>query len=266
MLLWRAGRILEVDDLWGDLLPRLSAPPGGLFETARTTGDVAPLLELHLARMARSAVALGIPLPVEWQEVRESSGHLLAAQGLQGPGRLRVVLPAGGPLLLTADPVPPGRVEGAVAGISAVSLEFNRGGPPLAGHKTLTGLVTSLRGLQEAHSKGAEEGLLLGPDGCLLEGCVTNLFLVDREGCLRTHPNDGWILPGTTRARVLARMAERGRTAREEPVSAGDLDGAREAFLTNSLYGVAPLLMLDGELVGDGQPGPVTRKLAGLIR
>ncbi len=92
------------------------------------------------------------------------------------------------------------------------------------------------------------------------EATSANLFLVER-GALVTPPREAGILPGVTRALVIALARRTGLRVREERVSAARLRRAREIFLTASTIEVLPVVRLDGRAVGGGRPGPVTQRL-----
>jgi branched-subunit amino acid aminotransferase/4-amino-4-deoxychorismate lyase len=104
------------------------------------------------------------------------------------------------------------------------------------------------------------EGLYVSPSGEVTEGASSNLFLVER-GTLVTPPIASGVLPGVTRALVMA-LARRARLAvREEPVPVRRLTRAAEAFVTASTVEILPIVRLDGRVVGRGTPGPITRLL-----
>ena len=94
----------------------------------------------------------------------------------------------------------------------------------------------------------------------MTEGTVSNLFLV-RRGGLVTPPVWVGALPGVTRQAV-CRLARRLTLSVEEtPVTRHELYTAEEAFVTNSLVGVAAIRVADGRHIGARCPGPVTRRL-----
>jgi branched-chain amino acid aminotransferase len=114
------------------------------------------------------------------------------------------------------------------------------------------------RGLYEAYDRGARYPILLDPDGNVTEGAGYNVFaLVD--GRLLT-PAAG-ALEGITRKTVLELAEREGIPA--EPVELAEATFRRgtELFATTTAGGVMPIISLDGEPVGDGTPGPVTRRL-----
>ncbi len=157
------------------------------------------------------------------------------------------------------DPYPP---ESYARGFRAVTVSFPRNpDSPLVRLKSLN-FLENILGRKEAAAAGADEGIFLNTRGEVTEGTVSNVFLVDSRGRLVTpHPASG-LLPGITREVVVELARDLGLEVAEEVVLPEQLRAAREAFLTNSLLGVMPLVALDGAAVGAGRPGEVTRALA----
>ena len=88
---------------------------------------------------------------------------------------------------------------------------------------------------------------------------MSNLFLVTERG-LQTAPTRG-VLPGITRNILMGLAGEQGVTVIEDPVHRDRLGDVREAFFSTSVRGVLPVVGIDGAELGEGSPGPVTRKL-----
>lgn len=123
-----------------------------------------------------------------------------------------------------------------------------------------TNLLANVLAMQAAKEAGCLEALLYLPDGTLTEGTHTSFFGV-LHGTLLTAPNSNAILPGITRGLVL-RLAERaGVPVREHVLKREDLAEVSELFLTGTTTEVLPVVRVDGELIADGKPGAVTRRL-----
>jgi len=105
---------------------------------------------------------------------------------------------------------------------------------------------------------GADVALMLDLDGHVTEGPGFNLFAV--KGGTMYSPPEG-ILMGVTRQTVFELAAEHGLPAREAQLTAYDLYAADEIFLTSTAGGIMPLVELDGRAIGDGRPGPVSRRV-----
>ena len=117
------------------------------------------------------------------------------------------------------------------------------------------------RGLYEAYDRGARYPILLDADGNVTEGPGYNVFaLVD--GCLITP--DAGVLEGVTRRTILELAEQNGMPITVRPLSAELLLSAAELFATSTAGGVMAITTLDGEPVGAGGVGPVTRRLRDL--
>ena len=118
-----------------------------------------------------------------------------------------------------------------------------------------------VRALFEAYDRDARYAVLLDGEGNVTEGRGWNIFML-RSGELLS-PDDG-VLEGITRRTVLELSRELNVEGRLAKFSAHDLRGADEVFLTSTAGGVMPVRSIDGRPVGDGAPGPVTRRLTDL--
>lgn len=104
----------------------------------------------------------------------------------------------------------------------------------------------------------AFEHLLLSEDGHILEGSGSNFYAI-RRGVLWTAGNG--VLEGITRKIVLRLAPQLGIPVRLETVALADVHRLDEAFMSGSSRGLLPIVAIDGETVGEGQPGPVSRRL-----
>lgn len=112
--------------------------------------------------------------------------------------------------------------------------------------------------LFEAYDRGGETTVLADGEGGIAEGPGFNLFVV-RDGAVSTPP--GGVLEGITRRTVLDLCGELSIPAGKEAVRAADLSSADEVFITSTAGGIMAVSRIDGEDVGDGRPGPLTRRL-----
>ena len=122
-------------------------------------------------------------------------------------------------------------------------------------------LLPNVLGKQAAHEAGAFEAWQVTASGVVTEGTSTNAWIVTREGKVVTHPPGPQILNGVTRLTVLRLAAESQIAVEERPFTFEELRSAREAFLTSTTSHVLPVTRVDGELVGDGKPGRIARRL-----
>ncbi len=229
----------------------------GVFESVRVTAGQAFAVGRHLARLARSAGALGLELPPAG-ELRQAVSAVLAATGV-AEGRLRITAtsgpggfssaraPAGTTVVVAAEEAPPWSPHVAVI---TVPWPRNERGAT-AGVKTIS-YAENVLALQRAHAAGAGEAIFANTRGELCEGTGTNVFLV-LGGRLLTPPLSVGCLAGVTRDLTLEIT-----DATEETVPLGALAEASEAFLTSTTRNVHPISAVD-DVPLPACPGPATR-------
>jgi D-alanine transaminase len=123
-----------------------------------------------------------------------------------------------------------------------------------------TNLLANVLTMQAAVEAGCLEALLYRPDGTLTEGTHTSVFGV-WEGAVLTTPSSNAILPGITRSLILRLTAQAGIPVREQRLQRTDLPRVSELFLTGTTSEVLPIVRVDGQAVGAGRPGPITRRI-----
>ena len=101
--------------------------------------------------------------------------------------------------------------------------------------------------------------------GMVTEGAATTFWIIDEHGAIRTRHLDHAILPGCTRGALLAELQAAGIAFEERDFSLEEMRRAREAFITSATSFVKPITRIDGQPVGDGRVGPVTRRLFDLF-
>ncbi len=117
----------------------------------------------------------------------------------------------------------------------------------------------------EAFEHGADEAFMLNLPGNVAESCSANIFIV-RDGKVLTPPLSAGILDGLTRAHLLDLCRQEGITAEETDFRAGDVHSAEECFVTSTTREVMPIVRVDGRVLGQGRPGPSSRRLLDLFR
>jgi len=273
--IWLNGSVLPLDlallelergFLYGD----------GLFETLRVYGGRPFMLTEHVSRLTAGAEVLGFAGMLKPEELQNAVEQTMLANSLRdGSVRLTVIRGRGAGLypaetapptvLVTVRAGTPYSPELYTRGFRAVMVSFPRNErSPLAFVKSLN-FLENILGKKEAVSAGADEGLFLNTAGYLCEGTTSNVFLVE-QGTLITPAVSSGLLPGITRRMVLQVARETGLRAEESLVRPERLFTAREAFLTNSLLEIMPLVAVDGRPVGTGRAGPVAQHLRELYR
>jgi D-alanine transaminase len=117
---------------------------------------------------------------------------------------------------------------------------------------------------QRAQEAGCTEAILVR-DGVALEATASSLLAVF-DGEVRTAPATNYILPSITRAVALELCRTAGIPQRETPVFLDELELADELFLAGTTMELMPIVMVDGQPVGDGRPGPIHGRLYELFR
>ena len=123
--------------------------------------------------------------------------------------------------------------------------------------------INSILAKMEAVNNGYYEALMLNHDGVISEGSGENLFLV-RDGVVYTPPIAVGCLDGLTRNAVMTLLTDEGHEIIEKTLDRSDLYYGDEVFLTGTAAEVTPVREIDDRVVGDGTPGPITRKAQGL--
>lgn len=121
--------------------------------------------------------------------------------------------------------------------------------------------LNSILAYLEAAEGGFEDALLCNADGHVTEGTTFNVFYV-RNGVLATPPLEVGVLDGITRRDTIQLAAELGIATREVRFPPEYMLHADEVFLTSTIRGVFPIVEIAGKKIGDGKPGPLTRKLS----
>jgi D-alanine transaminase len=125
-------------------------------------------------------------------------------------------------------------------------------------------LLPNVLAKQEAREAGCFEAWFVAGDGTITEGASSNAWIVDAAGRLRTRGNSSRILPGITRAEIIALCRQHGLACEETPFTEEDTRTAREAFVTAATYGAMPVVQVGPHKIGDGTPGPIARRIRDL--
>jgi branched-chain amino acid aminotransferase len=253
MIVWLNGALTPTGEARIDPRDRGFLLGDGLFETLPAVSGRLFHLADHRARMVRGAELLDLPIPPAAAELEDAALTVLAANGLaHDHAALRITYTRGaGPrgLLPPDEPAP----------TLLISAQRRNHLAPTSRIKCL-GYLDNIPARREAEQAGADEGLVTNGVGDLACASAANLFVVEDGAVLTPAINHG-ALPGVTRAVVLALAAANGIEAVEAAITPERLGAATEAFLTNSLIGVRPLVAVNGKTIADGAPGPLTRIL-----
>ncbi|MBW8894720.1 MAG: aminotransferase class IV, partial [Acidobacteria bacterium] len=246
----------------------------GVYETLRTYNRVPFLYDRHARRLRASASHLALTVPFSDDELSSWIGDTMAAAGAFQEAYIRVLLTRGvGELSydLQSTPVPslviivkpleepPARVLTDGIKVALVPILRNHPGSVNPIIKS-NNLLNNALAMQEANRRGADEGLMCNYRGELSECSQANFFIV-RDGAAMTPANDAGLLKGLTRDFLFEVGQDAGVEVRYETLMPADLEMADEAFITSTTRELSPVTQIDDRPVGNGKPGPVTRKL-----
>jgi 4-amino-4-deoxychorismate lyase len=259
----------------------------GVFEALRVYGGRPFRLDAHLARLAASARAIELAIPegleaLAARAVAAAGGgdailRLICTSGPEGSGELRGGAPVdregnGGPVAFAICTDVPASFEAARRrGLRLVLLTtatdpLLRAASPwlLPGVKTIS-YATNMAAQRSARARGADDAVLVGLGGELLEAPTASLWW--RTGqTLHTPSLDLGILAGITRAVVRDLAPTLGLRVLEGVFTAEDLAAADEAFLSSSTRELMPVIEVDGAPIATGHPGPTTADLQAALR
>jgi D-alanine transaminase len=231
--------------------------------------------DLHLTRLDRSLRELAIAKPVSHAALRvvlaqivrrnRLSRGLIYIQNTRGAAPRAHAFPAAGTppsLIVTMRRTPPFPTAIEQWQGAAITLPDQRWAR--CDIKS-TALLPNILAKQAAVQAGAVEAILYDAQERVTEGSSTSVFIVDAAGTLITRPLSHAILPGCTRAALIADLTQAGVPFQEREFSLAELRAASEVFITAASTFVKPMVRLDGTPVGQGTPGPVARRLFAMM-
>ncbi len=275
-LAWFEGRVCPAETVRIGALDRSFLYGDSVFEVFRTYGGKPCQLEAHVRRLEASAARLRF-VEVPPGETLVAVGEALSAAAYdrfcsdvyvrlllsRGSGPIRYQLDdLGAPMLVgLALPLTPPDPALYRIGAALRSMQVLRPADNVfALHTKSSNYLPHIMALDEARRAGADDALILGPQGEVLEGSTSNVFWAQR-GELFTPTARLPILDGITRQTVLACIERAGFTLHEGVYFPTDIYAADEVFITSSIREVLPITVLDGRPVGQGAPGPFSQHL-----
>lgn len=220
----------------------------GIFEVIRLYDGVPFALEHHLRRLGHSGANLRLSFDLD--AVRIEVDRILEAAGAR-EGLLRIVVTRGGRRLLLTEPLP------QLPDVMRLRTVTYAPTLVLDGVKSLS-YAANMLSSRLAREQGADEALLVTPDGHVLEAPTASFFWV-RDGVVRTPPLGEHILASITRMLVIELIG-----GVEEPCGREELAHADEAFLASTVREVMPVAAIDEAEVP--LAGPVTERATRLVR
>ncbi len=245
----------------------------GVFEGIRAYNGRVFKLDEHVDRLYNSAKIIMIEPPVSKEEMKKAIVYTCKENGIKD-GYIRPVITRGtGPLGLA-----PWLCEKASYFIIADSIklypdELYQNGMPIMTVRTRRNIPTAFNPIVksfnylnnimakiEAHIAGFEEAIMLNHEGYVAECTGDNSFIIN-NGRIWTPPVSTGALQGITRDTIISLAKEMGIEVNERNFTLAEMYIADEAFLTGTAAEALAVVKVDGRTVGDGKPGPITRKL-----
>lgn len=245
----------------------------GVFEGIRVYSGRIFKLDEHLERLYDSAKAILLKVPLGFDELRAATIEACRRNKLKD-GYIRMLVTRGkGSLGLSPDSCPRATVIIIAAEIELYPREYYTKGLRVATAPTrrtapaaLSPSVKSLNYLNNVMGKiegklcGAQEVIMLNEQGYVAEGSGDNVFVL-KKGTLFTPPIFAGALGGITRRVAMDLAAGMGIPVSEVTLMRYDLFVADEVFLTGTGAEIIPAVEIDGRPIGDGAPGPITRRM-----
>ena len=257
----------------------------GVWEGLRVVDGHPVFLDAHLDRLFEGAKAIALDIGLTRAELTSAIYATLAANGMTDGVHMRLMVTRGVKRTPYQDPrvtIGPATVvmipeyklakpETLAAGLTLFTVHVRRGfpdvqDPKLNSHSKLNCITACI----QAYTAGADEALMLDPHG-FVATCNSTHFFIVRKGAVWTSTGD-YCLGGITRSNVLQVCREAGIPAFEKNFSLTEVYSAEEAFVTGTFAGLAPVRMIDGRVIGEGQkpgesqPGPMVARLQALYK
>jgi branched-chain amino acid aminotransferase len=245
----------------------------GIFEGIRAYNGRVFKLKEHIDRLFYSAKAILLTIPRSHSEVmqavidtcrrnkiRDGYVRLLVTRGVGGLGLNpnRCKKPS---VIIIADKIQLYPVEMYERGLEIITVPTVRNL-----HSALNPAIKSLNYLNnilakiEANNGGCEEAIMLNSEGYVSECTGDNVFII-KAGQMFTPPLSAGALYGITRSVVIDMAREASVPVSEPNLTRYDLFNADECFLTGTGAELIPVVKIDGRVIGNGKPGPITKSL-----
>lgn len=276
-LIWFDGKMVPWRDARVHVLTHTLHYGLGVFEGVRayqtSEGPAIFKLQEHTDRLFNSAKILNMTIPYTKEEVNQAQIASVRDNGLNSAYLRPMVFFGAEGMGLRADNLNTHLIvaawewgaymgeENLKRGIKVRTSSYTRHhvNITMTRAKANGNYINSMLALQEAISGGADEALLLDPEGYVSEGSGENFFMV-KNGIIYT-PELTNCLDGITRATVMQLAQEFGYEVVAKRITRDEVYVADEAFFTGTAAEVTPIRELDGREIGAGSRGPVTERL-----
>jgi branched-chain amino acid aminotransferase len=276
--IWMDGELVDWEDARIHILTHTLHYGGGVFEGIRAyptdAGPAVFRLTDHITRLFNSARIFLIDIPYTPEEIVEATKMTVRVNGLPECYIRPIVYLGYGEMGLNPLPCKVNvsiavwpwdtylGAEGIANGVRTKISSWQRHDPnaiPPAAKGTGMYINSSMAKV-EALKAGYDEAILMSPQGYVSECTGENIFVV-KGGRILTPPLSAGALEGITQSSVMAIARDLGFEAAADNILRSDLYIADEAFLTGTAAEVVPITSVDDRVLGDGRPGPITRRI-----
>ncbi|MBN2270686.1 MAG: branched-chain-amino-acid transaminase [Sedimentisphaerales bacterium] len=271
--IWLDGKLLDQADAKVSVFDHGLLYGDGVFEGIRVYGGRVFELDAHLRRLYDSAKVIRLEIPLDKAKLVAAIKKTVEANVIvDGYVRLVVTRGAGtlglnpficknSGLIIIADKIQPYPQELYETGMKVISATTVRNHPlaippQLKSLNYLNNIIAKL----EALDNGVPEAIMYNHEGYVAEATVDNVFIV-RDGVIFTPPVEAGALEGITRNLVIRLAKEDNLEVVEKNLTKCDLYICSEFFLTGTAAEVIGIVCIDGRTIGDGKPGPITKRL-----
>jgi branched-chain amino acid aminotransferase len=274
--IWFNGRLVPWQDARVHVLAHGLHYGTGVFEGMRcyqtVDGPAVFRLDAHLERFFQSAATYDLPIGYSVQQLTDATLDLIRANKLENAYLRPIaffdastlsVWTKDSPVTVAIAGFPTGAyLAGAEKGVRVTVSpvrKFPSNAMP-ADAKACGQYINSARAVNEAQRRGFDEAILLNQRGEVSEGSGENIFLV-KHGTIITNGVDADILMGITRDTMLQLARDLSIPTRVASITVADLTSADELFFSGTAVEVTPVREVDGTVIGDGTPGPITKRI-----
>ena len=249
----------------------------GVWEGLRVHRGGIVFLEDHLRRLYEGAKGIDLDIGMTPRELTAAIDETLRANEMTDGVHIRLMVTRGtkstpfqgksanigGPTIVIIPEYKEASPELRTRGLKLFTVHVRRGRPdvqdPLLNTHSKLNCITACI---QAEKAGADEGLMLDPQGFVATCNSTHFFIVRQDELWTSTGN--YCLHGITRLNVIRLAKKHGIVVFEKNFSLAQVYGAEEAFCTGTFAGLMPVGTIDGRTIGTGQRGPLTERLQGL--
>ncbi|MQL72406.1 hypothetical protein Taro_004738 [Colocasia esculenta] len=273
ILVWVGDELVPRDSAKVSVFDSVVQGGDAVWEGLRIYNGKVFKLNEHLGRLFDSAKALAFSNVPSNEEVKDAIFKTLISNGMFDNAHIRLTLTRGKKvtsgmspefnlygctLIVLAEWKPP--VYDNTSGIKLVTATTRRNSPNNLDSKIHhNNLINNILAKVEGNLAKANDAIMLDYDGFVSETNATNIFMV-KKGRVST-PHADYCLPGITRATVMDLVIKENLILQERRISLSEFHTADEVWTTGTMGELTPVVMIDGRVIGDGQVGPITKRV-----